>query len=175
MSVEWKPVKGFEGLYEVSSSGEVKALERFVINNGSPSRKREKILKQGSGKYAMVSLCKDGKAYPFLVHRLVAEAFIPNPLNKPNVDHIDTNPRNNNVNNLKWVSQKENCLNPLTRKHISESKIGHEYWGIGSNLSDEARERIRQSRLGKKASEETRRKLSESHKLYHAKKKGELV
>lgn len=174
--VVWKSIRGFEGYYEVSNFGEVKALERLVINNGSPQHKHERILKAGgTGKYKTVALCKDGKVYPKLVHRLVAEAFIPNPDNKPNVDHIDTNPLNNNVENLRWVTQSENSLNPLTRKHLSDSKKGHEYWGVGSNLSEETRQKIRESRLGKKASEETRKKLSESYKRYYAKLKGETV
>lgn len=121
--IVWKSIKGFEGFYEVSNTGEVKALERLVENNGSPQHKHEKILKQGgTGRYKMVSLCKDGKVYPRTVHRLVAEAFIPNPDNKPNVDHIDTNPLNNNVDNLRWVTQSENGLNPLTRKNLSEAR-----------------------------------------------------
>lgn len=173
----WKSVKGFEGFYEVSDTGEVKALERLVENNGSLQHKHERILKAGSsGRYKIVSLCKEGKIYPRLVHRLVAEAFIPNPDNKPNVDHIDTNPLNNNVDNLRWVTQSENALNPKTREKLSNAKKGHEYWGLGKNsLSEEAREKIRQARLWKKASDETRKKLSESHKQYYTKMKGETV
>jgi hypothetical protein len=126
MNEVWKDVVGYEGLYQVSNLGRVKALERLVKNNGSPQHKHEKILKYGkTGRYLMVSLCKEGKVKAFTVHRLVAIAFIPNPKNKPNVDHIDTNCLNNCADNLRWVTQSENSMNPLTRKHLSESKIGH--------------------------------------------------
>lgn len=60
------------------------------------------------------------------VHRMVAETFIPNPENKPQVDHIDTNRFNNRIDNLRWVTQSENNLNPITRKHISKSMKNNE-------------------------------------------------
>ena len=61
------------------------------------------------------------------VHRLVAELFIPNPENKPEIDHIDTNRHNNNVNNLRWVTRKENLNNPNTKKNYSKVRKG-KYW-----------------------------------------------
>ena len=76
------------------------------------------------GGYHKAKLFKNGKEKGFLVHRLVAEAFIPNPENKPCIDHINTNPQNNNITNLRWVTHKENSNNPLTREHISKSKKG---------------------------------------------------
>ncbi len=167
----WKDIAGFEGCYEVSNLGNVKSLERRVLNNGGMQRRHEKILKAHSDKrqgHKMVMLCKDGKTYPRLVHRLVAEAFIPNPDNKPVVDHIDTDATNNRVENLRWVTQQENCMNPLTRINNSKSKMGHPY--RGRPLTPEEIEKIRQANIGKKRSEETRRKLSESHKGKHYRK-----
>ena len=164
MQEEWKPIKGFEGLYSVSNFGNVKALERVVENNGGLQHKHERILKpnyNGANRGGVV-LCKNGKTYPRAVHRLVAEAFIPNPDGKPVVDHIDTNVRNNHVDNLRWATVRENCLNPLTRVHNSESKKGHPFYG--RPLTAEERERVRQSNVGRKASAETRKELSESHK-----------
>lgn len=160
----WKDIEGFEGLYQVSNLGQVKALERLVMNNGGLQHKHERILKPNASNntHCIVVLCKEGKTYPRLVHRLVASAFIPNPDSKPNVDHIDTDKRNNHVTNLRWVTQKENCNNPLTRLHGSAAKKGHPYWG--KPLSEESRKKISDALKGRKLSDEHRKKLSESHK-----------
>lgn len=159
----WKPVRGYEGLYEVSNLGRVKALERLVLNNGGLQRKHEKILKASTTRtYLGVALCKDGKVKRYSVHRLVAIAFLENPNNKAYVDHIDTNPLNNRADNLRWVTTQENCMNPLTRINNSNSKKGHPCYL--KHHSKETAEKIRQKHLGRKASEETRKKLSESHK-----------
>lgn len=162
MIEQWKEIKGFEGLYEVSNTGKVKALERKVMNNGSLQKRHEKILKPSKSKYYLrVVLCKDGKTYPKTIHRLVAEAFISNPENKPVVDHIDANTENNCVDNLRWVTQKENCMNPLTREHNSKSKKGHP--GYLKAHSEETKKKLSEMKKGKKFSEEHKRKLSESH------------
>ena len=160
----WKAIDGFEGLYEVSSLGRVKALDRYVLNNGGMQHKHQKILRTNVSKtkHQMVVLCKNGKTYPRLVHRLVAVAFLPNPDNKPVVDHIDTNPSNNCVDNLRWVTTKENANNPLSRVHNSESKKGHKCYL--TKHSEETKRKISESHKGVPLSEEHRRKLSESHK-----------
>ena len=131
----WKDIKGYEGLYQVSNKGRVKSLDRYANNNGTLQFRPERILKQniqdaGRNKRCAVALSKDAKITRFRVHRLVAEAFIPNPENKPFIDHIDTDSTNNMVENLRWVTAKENSNNPLTIKHHSEVKQGHPYWGI---------------------------------------------
>lgn len=97
----WKPVVGYEGLYMVSNWGRVKSI-KFG---------KERILKQWTNKdgYLQVSLFKNNKRKNFRVHRLVAEAFIPNLDNLPQVNHRDENPLNNNVDNLEWCSAKYNC------------------------------------------------------------------
>ena len=103
MIEEWRPVKGFEGFYEVSNLGRVKSLCGW---NGRRYVKREKILnptkQEGSKKYYryIVTLTKEKKRKYAKVHRLVAEAFLPNPDKKPQVNHKDGNPLNNNVENL---------------------------------------------------------------------------
>lgn len=96
---KWVDIKGFEGLYQVSNMGNVKSI-----------KKNERIMKlQVNHKgYYCVNLHKNSIAYPRLVHRLVAEAFIPNTLNLPQVNHKDTNKKNNNIENLEWISNADN-------------------------------------------------------------------
>ena len=94
-----KDIKGYEGLYVVSSCGKVWSY----TNNRFLTPRHNK--KTG---YDRVHLCKEGKSREFLVHRLVAEAFIPNPENKPQVNHLDENKTNNHVENLAWVTRQEN-------------------------------------------------------------------
>lgn len=107
----WKDIEGYEGLYQVSSKGRIKSLNY----NGS---KKEKILKCPKGHYyKRVSLVKNGIKKTQTVHRLVASAFIPNPENKPCIDHINTDPMDNRVCNLRWVTHKENMNNPITLEH----------------------------------------------------------
>lgn len=98
-------------MYQVSNLGRVKSLDRMVIRHNRPDYLLAgKVLKQhdnGKG-YMTISLCVDGKPKTTYVHRLVAEAFIPNPNNLPEVNHKDENPENNNVSNLEWCSGKYN-------------------------------------------------------------------
>lgn len=93
----------------------------------------------------------------FYIHRAVAELFIPNPDNKPCVDHINTDPLDNRADNLRWVTAKENCNNPLTRKHHSEASSRRV-------LSAECKQKISEAKKGKTPSEETKRKISEAKK-----------
>ena len=110
---EWRDVVGFEGLYQVSNLGRVKGLDRLVdtnINNVDKRISKGKLLKpQFNNKgYKRVNLCKNGTFKSVFVHRLVAEAFIPNPNNYPVVNHKDENKQNNCVENLEWCTQKYN-------------------------------------------------------------------
>ena len=160
----WKPIVGYEGFYEVSNLGRVKSVERIVENNGGQQRRQERImrLRIGSLGYLNVTLCRESATKVFSVHRLVAQAFIPNPENKPYVDHIDTDPSNNNVDNLRWVTQHENAMNPLTREHNSKSKMGHPKYS--PPLSEESKRRIGEKNRGKVRSEELKQRLSDIHK-----------
>ena len=108
MQEEWRDIKGYEGFYMVSSEGRIKSLSR-VASNGR--RIEERILKprnNGYG-YLVVDLCKDRQPRTITVHRLVATAFLDNPKNLPQINHIDENKANNNVSNLEWCNRKYNC------------------------------------------------------------------
>lgn len=113
----WKQIKGYEGLYEVSNTGRVKSVARVV--NTSDNRAlpiKEKILTLHASKCDKkhprpmfhVELWKNNKREVPFIHRLVAQAFIPNPDNKPQINHIDGDRRNNNVENLEWCTNGEN-------------------------------------------------------------------
>lgn len=107
---QWKPVKGYEGLYEVSSKGEIKSLEKTRKNSKGQYIQKEKMLAQSltTTGYKKVELVRNGKKKSLKVHRLVAEAFIPKVEDKPYVNHKDGNPLNNSVDNLEWCTQAEN-------------------------------------------------------------------
>ena len=110
MQEVWKPIEGYEGLYEVSSLGNVRSLDRRVKGkDGKIIRHIGLTLKPSSCRgYLHVILNKDGHFKACTVHRLVANAFIPNADNKPQINHIDGDKANNRVDNLEWVTQSEN-------------------------------------------------------------------
>lgn len=119
----WLDINGYEGLYQVSDFGRVRSL-----GNGQ-THKSERILKPTHNRnrlpYQIVSLTKDGITKSFSVHRLVACAFIPcDYCENYQIDHIDGNPENNCLDNLRWCSAKQNSMNPITRNRKSNSKKG---------------------------------------------------
>ena len=116
----WKPVEGFENLYAVSNLGRIKSLWFG----------REKILKPHKVKgYLQVGLCRNGKIKQFYVHRLVAEAFLPNPLGLPEVNHKDENKSNNVVSdvvsNLEWCSHKYNSNFGTRNERVASALTNH--------------------------------------------------
>lgn len=111
----WKDVVGYEGKYKVSNFGRVFSLTRVRNNGGNIYKGRMLKPEKGRRNYYSVALLDGyGKGKRIQIHRLVAKAFIPNLSNKPQVDHIDGNPSNNRVENLRWATAKENVNNPNT-------------------------------------------------------------
>lgn len=115
----WKPVKGYEGLYEVSNMGNVRSVDKYLMFGNHYCLFKGKPLKAqyNSDGYLKTRLSKNNKGKKYFVHRLVANAFIPNPSNLPCIDHINTIRDDNRVENLRWCSCKENSNNPLTKEH----------------------------------------------------------
>lgn len=113
----WKDVVGFEGLYKVSNYSRVKSLKRTVINSNNNCKMpvKEIILKTTSDKYGykFIFLARDSTRKLGRIHRVSATAFIPNPENKPFVNHIDGNKLNNHISNLEFVTAKENTQHAL--------------------------------------------------------------
>lgn len=124
-----KDIKNYEGLYAVTSCGRVW------------SYKRQKFLTpedNGHG-YLRVNLYKDGKDKKYMIHRLVAEAYIPNPDNLPQVDHIDENKNHNYINNLQWITNRDNCRKSHN-KPILQFTLDGEFVREWSSATDVGRE-----------------------------------
>lgn len=137
MKETWKSVKGYEGLYEVSNYGNVRSLAHTteIVRNGikidmpHPS----KILKPLKRRHGYLSVClygRGGNARGFRqvsVHRLVAEAFIPNPRNCEEVNHLDEDKQNNRADNLEWCTRKENSNYGTRREKIAQANRNRKY------------------------------------------------
>lgn len=134
---EWKDIEGYEDMYKISNSGYIKSIERKVVNRNNLRTIKEKILKYKKDKegYCSVSLCKNGTVRTFKVHRLVAEAFISNTNNLPQVNHKDENKENNAVSNLEWIVNLKNTNN-------YHSKNGTKKYGVHKS-NDKWRSRIK--------------------------------
>lgn len=109
----WKPIKDYEGIYEVSNYGRIRSLRRAA----------PRILKTANNGYGylIINLSKDSIKKTVKVHKLVAEAFIPNPNNLPTIDHINRNRNDNRVENLRWVS------------YIEQNTNKHRHWNVDVN------------------------------------------
>lgn len=128
---EWRDIRGYEGLYQISNMGDVRSIAKGIL-----------ILKKYENNcgYLYVILYKNKTRRKFYIHRLVAESFIDNPSSKPYVDHIDTIKTNNIYSNLRWVTPSENNLNDITRKHISESLMKNSsFIGVKGNKHPNSR------------------------------------
>lgn len=104
----WKPVVGYEGLYEVSNLGRVRSLPRKGTKGGIVN-----VSYSNNKHYAHIPLTKDSISKTTSLHRVVALAWVPNPTNKPQVNHIDGNKLNNSASNLEWVTNLENMRHSI--------------------------------------------------------------
>ena len=136
----WKDIKEYEGLYQVSNLGRVKSLERKYFsgkNHNICKIAESKLLKLRLDKngYLVTGLSKNGKQAYVRVHRLVAEAFIPNPNNYPQVNHKDENKENNNVDNLEWCTAKYNNNYGTRKEKASKSSKGKYNKGLEKSIN----------------------------------------
>ena len=119
----WKDIKGYEGIYKISNLGRVKSLDRFIYyKNDVIKFCKGKLLNIHKNDYLFVRLYKDSIPKTKYIHKLVAEAFIPNPNNLPEVNHKDENKLNNSIGNLEWCTVAYNnnygTRTQKTRKRI---------------------------------------------------------
>lgn len=158
----WRPIEGYEGLYEISNTGQVRSLDKYDSMNRFYEGRILKLFADRLG-YLRAQLYSNNKKKSFLVHRLVAEAFIPNPDNLPQVNHRDENPSNDNVDNLEWCDAKYNSNYGTRIDRIRDIRLKN---GTYTGLSKEE--------YDKKYYQKNREKICEQKKEYRRKKKEEI-
>lgn len=142
----WKDIENYENYYQISNDGIVRSLSRRI--NSSHNSKRILVEKEltnkkcSNGKYLQVCLSKEGKISYFLVHRLVAKAFIENPLSLPEVNHIDGNRYNNIVSNLEWCTRQYNIQHAYDTGLRTPTILSREQCGLSKVTSAQVEEII---------------------------------
>lgn len=154
LMIGFRYIPQYEGLYSIDRSGSVFSHISGKILKPYPNHRG----------YLIVDLYKDSKVKKCAIHRLVAITYIPNPCNLSEIDHIDTNRLNNKVENLRWCTRKENCNNPLSLIHSSDSRKGEKHYLYGKSLPKETKAKISASQMGHTVSEETRRKIGNANR-----------
>jgi len=152
MTEEWRAVDGYRGLYDVSNHGRIRSYDRIVrtkdrCGSWTTRKMNGKILStppnnQGKG-YPYCNLVKNGKRVSVTVHRLVALTYVPNPDDKPEVNHKDGNPRNNHFSNLEWVTHKENMVHASISGLLPEGMSGPGEKSPAAKLTDDDVRRIK--------------------------------
>lgn len=154
----WKPIKGFEEKYYISNKGNV--LAKNYGRSGKSKLLKPTLSTTG---YLKVELWTGTKRKIYKLHRLIAEAFIPNPENKPCIDHINTIRTDNRIENLRWVTHKENMRNILTIKKCSENAKKREF-------SEETRKKLSYTTKHRKNAEAILIKMKKASVEAHKKK-----
>ena len=151
----WKDIKNYEGYYQISNYGNVRSLDR-IDELGRLIKGREKVKqKQHYNKdncYLNIILYKNGQKQRFYIHRLVAEAFIPNPDNKPQVNHISGIKTKNIVSNLEWCTRSENIKHSfkLGLSHSNfKTKSGDKHHFYGKHHKEDAKRKMKISHYKK--------------------------
>ena len=192
MIEEWRPIEGYEGLYEVSNTGRVRSLDKYDSMNRFLRGRILRLFTDGLG-YLRAQLYSNSKRKSFLVHRLVAQAFIPNPDNLPQVNHRDENPSNDNVDNLEWCDGKYNVNYGTRIDRIRDIRLKNgTYTGLSKEeyrkkryqekkdkINERRREYYRENRekineRQKEYNHKNREKINERQKEYYRKKKEEI-
>ena len=121
---EWKDISGYEGRYQISNMGRIRSLPRIVKNGIGECHKKGKILKpqKAVNGYMRATLCNEKYYKHFKIHRLVAEHYIPNPENKPQVNHINGDKTDNRVDNLEFCTHEENIKHAIKNGLIDLEK-----------------------------------------------------
>ena len=129
-----KDIKGYEGLYAITTEGEVWSYRNECFLKPRANNKG----------YLIVGLCKDGQSKMYRVHRLVAEAYIPNPDNLPQVDHIDNDKTHNYVNNLQWITNRDNVRKGRNKPILQYDLDGNfiREWECANDVGREAQANI---------------------------------
>ena len=133
---KWVPVVGYESFYEVSNLGRVRSKDRTIVNNIATFTQQGRILKTSTtrnGYHKYVLTCENKKQKTLLAHRVVAQAWISNPLNKKNVNHINGIKTDNRVSNLEWSTDSENVRHALSTGLINVRKGEQVYFSKFTN------------------------------------------
>lgn len=153
----WKDIEGYENLYQVSNMGRVRSLDRWVSTvDGKKQLYKSKILTSQYNEhgYNQICLSKNGTTKTHKLHRLIAKAFLPNPENKPCIDHINTIRTDNRVENLRWCTHSENLSNSITKNRKSNKQ------------KNRLKKKENHPMYQKHHSEESKRKMSKSKTKY---------
>lgn len=170
MIEEWRPIEGYEELYEVSSYGRVRSLDRYVVDSlGHRKFYKSKVLSpaKDTDGYLKVGLSYNGKCKKCLVHRLAAQAFIPNLDNLPEVNHKDEDKTNNRVDNLEWCTTKYNVNYGTARTRSIKTKVKKGY-------VNEENVGLSKEEYNKKKYQENKDKICDRQRSYYQKNRDRI-